>query len=474
MSSLSIRSFTLFREEQPVHDALVLFTLTLLLHFLGAMLRLVQELSFFWPLNAVMAGIFARYVWLNRSYFYAVCFAAMLVYDGLTSRWGMGFASLLINFSNIVFIVVLAQLVLWDKRRADSMPGPINALNLFCFCLFAALLCAAVGALGSVDVERATFIPQLADWFSEQFSTAVLILPFILTLTLPSALSGFRFRQLLPALALVLSIALGVAVGGAGSITFPLPALIWCAVRYPLPLTCLLTFLTGISEILLVANSLIHFSPDARMQPWQLFSTRLGIAAMLISPVIVASSVEAINTLVKQLALRADFDFQTRVYSRSGLSEALKRQTLPADKLLTVMVLDIDGFKRVNDALGHEGGDCVLTQFAQQVRQLVDEQGMVARIGGEEFAVAAVVDSTQQGYLLAEKIRHGVESQPFGLGQNPIHLTISMGLETREVGHARITELFNQLLMAADEEMVKAKQTGRNRICMPALTESAP
>ena len=448
MSSLSIRSFTLFREEQPVRDALVLFTLTLLLHFLGAMLRLVQELSFFWPLNAVMAGIFARYVWLNRSYFYAVCFAAMLVYDGLTSRWGMGFASLLINFSNIVFIVTLAQLVLWDKRRADSMPGPINALNLFCFCLLAALLCAAVGALGSVD--------------------------FILTLTLPSALSGFRFRQLLPVLALVLSIALGVAVGGAGSITFPLPALIWCAVRYPLPLTCLLTFLTGIGEILLVANSLIHFSPDARMQPWQLFSTRLGIAAMLISPVIVASSVEAINTLVKQLALRADFDFQTRVYSRSGLSEALKRQTLPADKLLTVMVLDIDGFKRVNDALGHEGGDCVLTQFAQQVRQLVGEQGMVARIGGEEFAVAAVVDSAQQGYLLAEKIRHGVESQPFGLGQNPIHLTISLGLETREVGHARITELFNQLLLAADDEMVKAKQSGRNQICMPTLTESAP
>lgn len=90
MSPLSIRSFTLFREEQPVRDALVLFTLTLLLHFFGAMLRLVQELSFFWPLNAVMAGIFARYIWLNRSYFYAICFAAMLVYDGLTSRWGDG------------------------------------------------------------------------------------------------------------------------------------------------------------------------------------------------------------------------------------------------------------------------------------------------------------------------------------------------------------------------------------------------
>ncbi len=106
---------------------------------------------------------------------------------------------------------------------------------------------------------------------------------------------------------------------------------------------------------------------------------------------------------MKQLALRADFDFQTRVYSRSGLSEALKRQTLPADKLLTVMVLDIDGFKRVNDAWAMKAAIACLTQFAQQVRQLVGEQGMVARIGGEEFAVAAVVDSAQQGYLLAER-----------------------------------------------------------------------
>ena len=344
------------------------------------------------------------------------------------------------------------------------MPGPINALSLFCYCLLAALLCAAVGALGSVDVERATFIPQLADWFSEQFSTAVLILPFILTLTLPSAFGRFRLRQLLPAIALVLSIALGVAVGGAGSITFPLPALIWCAIRYPLPLTCLLTFITGISEILLVANSLIHLTPDTRMQPWQLFSTRLGIAAMLISPIIVASSVEAINNLVKQLALRADFDFQTRVYSRSGLSEALKRQPLSEDKRLTVMVLDIDGFKQVNDRWGHECGDCVLAQFAQQVRLLVGEEGMVARIGGEEFAVATLTSSERDGQALAEKIRQGIASQTFTWGQNKIQLTVSMGLESQLLATARVTDLFNQLLMEADDSLIRAKRAGRNRI----------
>ncbi len=67
------------------------------------------------------------------------------------------------------------------------------------------------GALGSVDVERATFVPQLADWF-EQFSTAVLILPFIPDPDAAFGIKRFRFRQLLPVLALVLSIALGVAV----------------------------------------------------------------------------------------------------------------------------------------------------------------------------------------------------------------------------------------------------------------------
>jgi diguanylate cyclase (GGDEF)-like protein len=73
----------------------------------------------------------------------------------------------------------------------------------------------------------------------------------------------------------------------------------------------------------------------------------------------------------------------------------------------------------------------VLTQFAQQVRQLVGEQGMVARIGGEEFAVAMLSVDAAAGQLLAEKIRQGVESQTFGWGQNKIQLTISMGLESR-------------------------------------------
>ena len=92
------------------------------------------------------------------------------------------------------------------------------------------------------------------------------------------------------------------------------------------------------------------------------------------------------------------------------------------------------------------------------------EEGMVARIGGEEFAVAALTSSARDGVLLAEKIRQGIESQTFTWGQNRIQLTISMGLESRAPGSARITDLFNQLLMVADDSMIRAKKAGRNRI----------
>ncbi|HCU1632256.1 TPA: hypothetical protein OUH17_003409 [Escherichia coli] len=73
---------------------------------------------------------------------------------------------------------------------------------------------------------------MLADWFSEQFSTGVLIVPCMLTLAIPGVLPRFKAEQMMPAIALIVSVIASVVIGGAGSLAFPLPALIWCAVRY--------------------------------------------------------------------------------------------------------------------------------------------------------------------------------------------------------------------------------------------------
>ncbi len=98
--------FRPFRQGRPLVNAVLIFSVTTLFYFIGAMLRLVDELSLFWPLNAVMAGVFARYAFLNRWYLYLLCYLAMLVYDGVTTTWGM--ASVLINLSNMVFILTMA------------------------------------------------------------------------------------------------------------------------------------------------------------------------------------------------------------------------------------------------------------------------------------------------------------------------------------------------------------------------------
>ncbi|MDX6022215.1 GGDEF domain-containing protein [Scandinavium sp. V105_16] len=470
MRSISIPRLTVFSEAHILRNALFLFAITTLFYAVGAMLRLVQELSLFWPLNAVMAGIFARYVWLNRLHYYAICYGAMLLFDVVTTQWGM--ASLIINASNMVFIVIVAQLVMRDKHQAGSEPGPINALRLFYYCLIAAVFCALLGAIGSEGIDRQSFMPSLADWFSEQFSTGVLILPCVMTLTLPHEITRIHGKQLLPVLFLVLSVLAAIAVGGAGSLAFPLSALIWCAIRYPLPVTCALTLITGAAEIILVANSVINLAVSGPLQTAQLFSTRLGIATLAISPVIVSTSVAAINNLMRQVSLRADFDFLTRVYSRSGLYEALKKQPVNASQHMTVMLLDIDFFKSVNDNHGHECGDYVLTAFARQVREVVGEQGLVARMGGEEFVVAAKTLDPLDGYQLAENIRRRVESTVFHWRQQPLRTTVSIGIGSGTLDTRDTIDAFNELLVEADEYLYRAKKAGRNKTCAKSVAET--
>lgn len=453
--------FRLFKEDNSLRNAFVIFALTTLFYFIGAKLRLVHELSLFWPLNGVMAGVFARYVWLNRLHYYAVSYVAMLVYDAMTTQWG--WVSIVINLSNMVFIITVARLVARDKQLGKNKYEPVSALRLFNYCLIAALLCALVGVNGSDSIDSLSFGPLLADWFSEQFSTGVLIVPCMLTLALPRIVPRFKAEQLMPIVALIISVIASVVIGGAGSLAFPLPALIWCAVRYTPQVTCLLTFVTGAVEIVLVANSVINIAVASPFSIPQMFSARLGIATMAICPIMVSFSVAAINSLMKQVAQRADFDFLTQVYSRSGLYEALKKTELRGTQHITVMLLDIDYFKSINDSFGHECGDKVLSVFAKHVQKIVGNQGLVARMGGEEFAVVVPSLNAQEGLLLAEKIRKAVALHPFDWQQKTLYLTVSIGIGSGATRFETLTEVFDKLMVEADECLYRSKKEGRNR-----------
>ncbi|MCT4713347.1 diguanylate cyclase [Enterobacteriaceae bacterium H11S18] len=465
----SQKKIAIFSENNTLTNAVGIFVITTLFYFFGAALRLVDELSLFWPLNAVLAAVFVRNPFLNRPLYYFLCYSAMIVYDAFTASWG--WMSIVINFSNMVFIITVAKLLLRYSSQQSENNWAINAFNIFHFSLIGALLCSLVGAVGSIDNinDYAKLIPLYADWVSEQFSTGVLMLPCLLSAKWPDweRLPPFRLSRLYPLLGIVISLFASVIIGGAGSLAFPLPALIWCAIRYPLAITALVTLLTGATEIILVASSVINIHADHTLLVGQMFSARLGIATIAICPLIVSVSVDAINQLIKQTALRADFDYLTGVYSRSGLFEKLKKEgRLLGGKdrpFLCVMLLDIDFFKRINDNYGHECGDIVLTSFALKLRQTVGQKELVARMGGEEFVVVVSVGDEAQGYELAEMVRKSIELNSFRYQQESLFITVSVGLATAKLTHRPVVDIFNELIHEADRNLYTSKRNGRNQ-----------
>lgn len=461
MHKLTIHPSGILKEENTLFNTLTLIVMTLAISLASSLLQRPAHLALFWPLNALLVGLFLRFPFFNRPHYYLASFLTLLSGSALVGVHSVG--SLLIAISNIGFVIILTNAILWE-RKARHDPLKINVLRLYSYCLLCALLCSVLGSYGFALSAPGAFITVYPVWFSEQFSTSVLILPFLLTWNgrlLPKRIDCFK---VMPLGLLVLSVFASSHSGGIGSLAMTLPALIWCAISYSLPATCLLTQLTGIAEVLMVDAHWMYTSFNGHVT--QIVSARMGIASVAISPVMVAVSVQAINTLVKQLSARANYDYLTRVHSRFGLYEKLRVQDeKTASTALNVLLLDIDHFKSINDTHGHDCGDSVLTEFARRVKEVVGEKGIVARMGGEEFAVVMPDACGDNGYRLAEDIRSEIEQMEVPWGGDRLSLTVSIGLSHGHATRRQLVDVFDSLLSEADRYLYQSKKAGRNRTC---------
>ena len=128
-------------------------------------------------------------------------------------------------------------------------------------------------------------------------------------------------------------------------------------------------------------------------------------------------------------------------------------------------MIDIDFFKKVNDQYGHDTGDEALKWVANKIKSQLREGDLIARIGGEEFAVLLTNTSLQKGQALSERIRVAINSETFIHQQHEIKLSISVGIITHKSGSNNI----NELLAQADKGLYKAKSNGRNQVVMMAF-----
>ncbi|MCW8327670.1 GGDEF domain-containing protein [Photobacterium sp. SDRW27] len=157
----------------------------------------------------------------------------------------------------------------------------------------------------------------------------------------------------------------------------------------------------------------------------------------------------------------AEIDPLTGLLNRRALTDkatSLIQRSRRDTRQISVIIFDIDHFKRVNDSFGHLFGDQVLVDVATTIKSILQENSYFARLGGEEFIVLLGDTSTKQATRIAEEIRTSVEMLKISHNHQKVTCTVSLGIATDYVSDGGIETLIEQ----ADKSLYEAKALGRN------------
>src|SRR3990167_1986043 len=165
-------------------------------------------------------------------------------------------------------------------------------------------------------------------------------------------------------------------------------------------------------------------------------------------------------------------DNLTRIYNRQYFDDIVGKEFLRAHRYkhpLSLALIDIDNFKAINDAFGHQEGDKVLRQFANRIMGTIRNTDILARYGGEEFSIIMPLTDIEVGIIVMERLRVVIAGSLFPITRHDIQLTASIGLSSLSGHHITSTK---ELIREADSAQYLAKKTGKNRVCIYASVET--
>jgi two-component system, cell cycle response regulator len=209
-------------------------------------------------------------------------------------------------------------------------------------------------------------------------------------------------------------------------------------------------------------KTIINGKTLQEMTPYRLSNNDQIKTGNVIFKFLESGNLEAITN--KEMNDKAEKDALTGAYSKGALlekgPEAIKRSEFLVEEL-SVLVFDIDFFKKVNDNYGHAAGDYVLKTLANIVgTKMTRAVDYFARYGGEEFVILLQGTPIKTAIEVAERIRTTIESSVFEFEGKTIPVTISLGVASRIYSESSWEQLFKR----ADEALYKSKQSGRNRV----------
>ncbi len=166
----------------------------------------------------------------------------------------------------------------------------------------------------------------------------------------------------------------------------------------------------------------------------------------------------------EKLREQATKDFLTRVWNRSSVLDILQRELLRSARErrpVSLLMVDLDRFKSINDTFGHSAGDAVLKEFARRMLASMRPYDSLGRYGGEEFLIVLPGCDEENARAQGERLREALANDPVSFNDTPYTVTASFGATTWNPGSAATAEM---VIGMADMALYEAKNQGRNRV----------
>lgn len=466
-------------DTTKLQPALTVFILVFAACIFGIESRPIGFLAAFWPSNAMLLAVFVRYPGLVSRLGWLMAILGYLTADLITGSTLD--KALLLNGANIAGVVVGYQLFKRVPPQAKTLERTSASVYLFAICLASAATTGVIGALASVLLFDREYFSALALWMSSEFTHYITLMPFILAF--PADWRGYlrglvegitqqrewynTGRKLAVLVLLALACIGSILIGGPGAVIFPVPILLWLAMSFSLFTTLVVVLIYVLWCHLAIDLGLIAINVDMKALQ-NTVSMRLGVALLALGPIAIASMNFARNALLRQLEHVANHDALTHVLTRNAFMQRGARLLTQKGEQVCIMMLDIDYFKSINDRFGHSGGDAALISFTRAITGDLRDSDLFGRMGGEEFAIVALIERHQDAFYLAERLRRRVEIESIAMpAGNHLQITVSIGMVTCIGG---TEQNLDNLLKIADMAVYKAKNSGRNRVATPEIS----
>lgn len=212
---------------------------------------------------------------------------------------------------------------------------------------------------------------------------------------------------------------------------------------------------------------LVGFATGESVRVWTIsLISSIAIPAAVASTAahVLLTMTDALQAANEEIRALADTDDLTGALNRRRFSE-LAREALSTDFAAghptSLILMDVDNFKNVNDSIGHSAGDAVLQILVTTCRRSLREGDVIARWGGEEFVILFPETSSEEAFAIADRMRAAIAAEDVRFDGERIALTVSTGLVTRT---SMMAPTFEVLVSDADKAMYEAKTSGKNKV----------